>query len=80
MINGAVVDTTRMEQDERPGLPYREPLKTWAGRGTGVLCSFCGAPITAQDIEYEAELLAPLGSSRELHFHFNCYLIWEGQS
>jgi hypothetical protein len=69
-----------MEQGERQTLPYQEPLKTWASRGTGVLCSLCGVAITAQDIEYEAELLAPAGNSRELHFHFNCFLVWEAQS
>jgi hypothetical protein len=80
MINGAVADTSEVEKGERQELPYQEPLRTWAGRGTGVQCNLCGAPITPQDIEYEAELLAPPGNSRELHFHFNCYLVWEGQS
>ena len=79
-MNGAVAGTAGVKQGERQELPYQEPLKTWAGRGSGALCSLCGAPITAQDIEYEAELLAAPGVPRELHFHFNCYLVWEAQS
>ncbi len=80
MVNGAMAGKASLEQAEQGALPYQEPLKTWASRGTGVLCSLCGAPITAEEIEYEAELLAAPGKPRELHFHFNCYLVWESQS
>lgn len=80
MINRAMASVADAESGERGALPYQEPLKTWASRGTGAQCNLCGATITAQDIEYEAELLAPLGNSRELHFHFNCYVVWEAQS
>ncbi len=59
-------------------LPYQEPLRTWAGRGTGVRCNFCGVPIEARDIEYEVEL-ASAGQPRGLHFHFNCSQAWERQ-
>jgi len=78
MINGAV-GTVDVEQGERQGLPYQEPARTWAGRGTGALCNLCGMPIRAQDIEYEVELLVPAGNSRGFHFHFNCYRRWESQ-
>lgn len=80
MINGATAGGADLEAGEQGVLPYREPLKMWASRGTGVLCSLCGVPITAQDIEYEAELLAPLGNAHELHFHLTCYGVWEAQS
>jgi len=80
MVNGAVAGTIE-EQGERRALPYQEPLRTWAGRGTGVLCSLCGTPIKPQDIEYEVELVSPgAGGSRGLQFHFNCYRVWESQS
>jgi hypothetical protein len=79
MVNGAV-GAINVEQGERRVLPYQEPLRTWAGRGTGVLCNLCGATIRAQDIEYEVELLAPAGDVRGLHFHFNCYRAWESQT
>ena len=78
MVNGTLAGTVE-RQDERQALPYQEPLRTWAGRGTGALCHLCGAAIRAQDIEYEVELQAPAGV-RGLHFHFNCYRAWETQS
>jgi hypothetical protein len=79
MGNGAV-DTPDVEKAELQALPYQEPLRTWAGRGSGVRCNLCGAPIRTQDIEYEVELHVPAGDSRGLHFHFNCYRLWESQS
>jgi hypothetical protein len=79
MVNGAV-GTVDVEQGERRVLPYQEPSRTWAGRGTGALCNLCGVAIRAQDIEYEVELLSPAGGARGLHFHFNCYRTWESQS
>ena len=65
--------------EEQRILPYEEPVRTWAGHGTGALCSMCGLAIRAQDIEYEVELVTD-GSVRSLHFHFNCYRVWESQT
>ncbi len=79
MMNGAIASAMSVEISERPALPYQEPLRTWAGHGTGVLCNLCGRTIKATDIEYEVEL-APAGNPRGLHFHFNCYREWESQS
>ncbi len=59
-------------------MPYREPLRTWAGHGTGALCNGCGGKIRASEIEYEIEM--PTGSpARTLHFHFVCYRNWTGR-
>lgn len=55
---------------------HREPLRTWAGRGTGANCSFCGQSIRSQEVEYEIEL-PPAGTGRTLRFHFNCYRAWD---
>ena len=53
----------------------REPLRTWAGHGTGAICNACGAPVQAHEIEYEIEM--PEGSNMtSLHFHFVCYRSW----
>lgn len=79
-MSNDILTTTVERQDERLGVPYEEPLRTWAGRGTGALCNLCGATIKPQDIEYEIELMAPAGNVRGLHFHFNCYRVWEAQS
>jgi hypothetical protein len=78
MVNGMSAGSD-MEQDEREALPYQEPVRTWAGHGTGALCSLCGLPISEQDIEYEVEL-APEAGSRGLQFHVQCYRVWETQS
>jgi len=78
MINGVMAGTVE-EQSELRTLPYQEPLRTWASRGTGALCNLCGRIIEARDIEYEVEL-APAGNPRGLHFHFNCYRAWENQA
>ncbi|HVW70433.1 MAG TPA: hypothetical protein VHB68_15755 [Steroidobacteraceae bacterium] len=79
MVNGMLAGGVD-RQDERQAVPYQEPLRTWAGRGTGALCSLCGTSIKPQDIEYEVELTAPAGTARGLHFHFNCYRVWEAQT
>lgn len=71
--------STDSEQGNKQALPYKAPMRTWAGRGTGALCSLCGLPIMAHDIEYEVEL-APEADSPALQFHVQCYRVWEGQS
>ena len=56
----------------------REPLRTWAGHGTGVTCNGCGEPIQAKEIEYEVEM--PAGSdAASLNFHLVCYRNWTGR-
>jgi hypothetical protein len=66
------------EKPEAPLMPYREPLRTWAGHGSGALCNGCGRSIKSQEIEYEIEL-PPGGHLRSLHFHFACYRNWTGR-
>jgi hypothetical protein len=78
MANVAAAYAAEAKQDEQRLLPYEEPVRTWAGHGTGAVCNVCGLAITAHDIEYEVELLT-LGTVRNLHFHFNCYRAWETQ-
>jgi len=78
MVTGTPNIRSDAVQDERQGLPYQEPLRTWAGRGSGALCNLCGHAIKAQDIEYEIDV-APADSGRSLRFHFNCYRVWEAQ-
>jgi hypothetical protein len=68
----------REEALEGVQTPYRAPLRTWAGHGTGATCSGCGCPIHAHEIEYEIES-ASVGNTPTLHFHFVCYRNWKGQ-
>ena len=69
--------------------PYRQPLRTWAGRGTGATCHGCGGSIQPHEIEYEIELPAsggnrslryqPSSDAQSLRFHFGCYRNWTGR-
>jgi hypothetical protein len=79
MVNPTAAYTAVPKLDERRLLPYEEPVRTWAGRGTGACCNVCGLAVNVQDIEYEVELVTR-GSVRSLRFHLKCYRIWEGQS
>jgi hypothetical protein len=56
-------------------LSQREPLRTWAGHGTGVTCNGCGEPIQTNEIEYEVEM-PPGGEVATLNFHLACYRVW----
>lgn len=66
------------EKAESAHLRKTEPLRTWAGHGTGVICNGCGAPVQAHEIEYEVEM--PAGSDvPTLNFHLMCYRNWTGR-
>ena len=66
------------EKVDLPLMPQREPLRTWAGHGTGAICNACGAPVQAHEIEYEVEM--PAGSAAPtLNFHLMCYRNWTGR-
>lgn len=68
---------TTQDTEWKPS-PYQQPLRTWAGHGSGATCNGCGDPIRAHEIEYEIEL--PLSSSvPTLHFHLGCYRSWTGR-
>ena len=71
-------------------VPYRKPLRTWAGRGTGATCHRCGGSIQPHEIEYEIELpvsgggprslrYQPSSDGESLRFHFRCYKNWTGR-
>ena len=66
------------EEADLPLVRKREPLRTWAGHGTGAICNACGAPVQAHEIEYEVEM--PAGSTAPtLNFHLMCYRNWTGR-
>jgi hypothetical protein len=80
MINAMTAYPAAVGAEEQRLLPYEEPVRTWAGHGSGALCNFCGVAIKSQDIEYEVEVVTAENSVRNLYFHFNCYRVWESQS
>ena len=71
--------TETAENIELPLLQQREPLRTWAGHGTGAICNACGTPIQAHEIEYEVEMSAGSGAP-SLNFHLMCYRVWAGRN
>lgn len=64
------------EGSDRQTPPNRQPVRIWAGSGTGATCSLCGSPIQANDIEYEIVLPS---TEQILRFHFRCHRRWEAQ-
>ena len=67
--------TYSVMQARSPGLPYRKPRRTWAGRGSGAVCDVCGETIDADQIEYEVELPAD-HSNTVLNMHLSCFEEW----
>ena len=61
---------------EMATLAYRQPERIWAGSGSGAMCSLCGSPIQAHEIEYEIALPS---TERILRFHFLCHRRWEAR-
>jgi hypothetical protein len=57
-------------------LPREKPTRMWGGRGSGVACSLCDAPILESEpemeLEYEATARMPT-----VRFHLRCQTIWD---
>ena len=56
------------------GLPRTDPVRTWAGPGTGQRCVACDEPITTAQTEYELQFAT---DSEGLRFHRACQAVWE---
>ena len=61
-----------MEAIAHGRLPPALPRKTWGGFGDGHLCTVCGTPVTAEQIETEFE-----AGGRAYHLHIQCFAAWE---
>jgi len=55
-------------------LPRDEPVKLWAGRGTGKPCTACEKAILPSQTEYEIEYY---DGSPEIRLHVECHGLWE---
>jgi len=83
-----MAETAMNDAIELHPMRFQEPLRTWAGHGTGAVCNGCGLKIQAHEIEYEIEtrrdtpVMTPaseLPTVPTLHFHFVCYTRWTGR-
>jgi len=57
-------------------LPRTKAARTWGGRGSGLACSLCDAPILDSEPEMELEYEPP-SANAVLRFHLQCQSIWE---
>ena len=64
------------ERIDQQLLPREKPARMWGGRGTGLPCCLCDAPIadSEPEMELEYEAPAPLATVR---FHLRCQSIWD---
>ena len=63
------------ERIEQGRLPRAKALRTWGGRGSGLVCDLCDAAITSDEPEFELQLdLTPSGVPVRLHRL--CHAIW----
>jgi hypothetical protein len=62
------------EKIDGGALPLGDPVKLWAGFGSGRLCAACEQPILPLETEYEphyADERVPI------YFHVDCHGAWE---
>ncbi len=64
------------ERIEQQLLPRTKPARTWGGRGTGLPCSLCDAPIRDSEPEMELEYDSASAIS-VVRFHLQCQAVWE---
>ena len=61
------------ERIQRGALPAEEPVRTWAGPGTGRSCGLCDRPIASGDAEFELQF----GGKPDYRFHTICHASWQ---
>jgi hypothetical protein len=54
-------------------LPADEPVKTWGGPGSGLVCDACDLAISSEDYEHELHMK----NERVMHFHVACSNLWQ---
>jgi hypothetical protein len=66
------------ERIEQGVLPHIKAARTWGGRGSGLPCNLCDAPISESEPEMELEFdNAPAAQS--FRFHLQCHSIWDSE-
>lgn len=79
MSQSQEAELRRMARDriDRGQLTSNRGERTWAGHGSCMCCSLCGAEILLNEVEYEVEF-APQASGplRPYRFHVPCHTAW----
>ena len=66
------------ERIEQQLLPRAKPARMWGGRGTGLACNLCDAPILQSEPEMELEYETP-AAIPVVRFHLHCQTVWEAE-
>jgi hypothetical protein len=66
------------ENPKTKRLASGDVVTTWAGPGSGRLCSGCSRSIDFTQVECEVELRTE-PTIKTLRFHTECYSIWSGE-
>jgi hypothetical protein len=72
-VSETPVETVR-EKLHAGVLPLDDPLKVWAGIGSGDACSACEKPILRAQTEYEVQYY---DERPPIRLHVECYGVWE---
>jgi len=56
-------------------LPYDDPVKMWAGHGSGQPCAVCEEPVLLAQVEYEPQY----DTRPPIRFHTGCHRLWEAE-
>ena len=75
-LEKAFVEIIIREKIDLGLLPEEEPLKLWAGIGSGSRCTACELPILSSQTEYE---LLYCDERAPILLHIGCHRIWESQ-
>jgi len=76
MPRGLYLQRTARESLANGRLPRVHSQCIWGGYGRGDLCSLCGEPIHATEVEFEVPEPED-GPGTGLKFHITCYAAWQ---
>jgi hypothetical protein len=76
MFEEALLQRAARECLKSGRLPRMQSQCIWGGYGRGDVCSLCGAPIRANEVEFEVPP-AESGAGSAFRFHITCHAAWQ---
>ena len=74
--NEEALQARARQRIEQAQLPREKPARMWGGRGTGLACNLCDAPILESEPEMELEY--EVGARQPtVRFHLRCQTLWD---